>query len=132
MVYTFTERIYIQPPSQYGGSIRIIPVLDTSDASIGYYNHLDPRWASAGDAWVCCVNCDNERGYTITTPLLNTCVNIKFSGNVNIPYGVITPASTVNDISASTADYLTMSDNTIITGNTSINKSCNINTNSLF
>ena len=33
---TFTARIDILPPSQYGGSIRIIPALDTGDASIGY------------------------------------------------------------------------------------------------
>ena len=33
--HTCTERIDIQPPSQYGGSIRIIPALGTNDASIG-------------------------------------------------------------------------------------------------
>ena len=125
----FTTRIDIQPSSQYGGSIRSIPALDTGDASIGYYNNMNTRSTSAGDVWICGVNCDNERGYTITTPVLNTCFNINLSGNVNIPYGLITPAITVNDISALTADYLTISDTVIIVGNTTIHKHCNTNNN---
>ena len=36
--HTFTDSIDIQPPSQYGGSIRIIPALNKNEASIGYYN----------------------------------------------------------------------------------------------
>ena len=95
---TFTERIDIQPPSQYGGSIRIIPALDNNGASIGYYEYMDTRWTSVGDAWVCGVNCGDERVCTIATPVLNTCFNINLSGNVNIPYGLITPAITVNHI----------------------------------
>ena len=76
---------------------------------------MDARWASAGDAWVCGVNCDNKRGYTITTPVLNTGFNINLSGNVNIPYGLITPAITVDSIRALTLEYLTIGDSMIIT-----------------
>ena len=64
-----TTRIDIHAPSQYGGSIRIIPALNNGNASIGYYNYLDARIASAGDVWICGVSCDSERGCTITTPV---------------------------------------------------------------
>ena len=77
---------------------------------------MDTRWTSVGDEWVGGVNCGDERGYTITTPVLNTSCNINLSRNVNITYGLITPATTVNDISALTADYLTIKNNALMTG----------------
>ena len=98
----FTTRIDVQPPSQYGGGIRSIPALGTGDASIGYYKYMDTRWASAGDAWVCGVNCDSGPGYTITTPVLNTCFNIGLNGNVNIPYGLTSHGISTGIIIAST------------------------------
>ena len=73
---SFTTRTDIQAPSQHGGSIRVIPALNNGNASIGHYKYLDARIASAGDVWSCGVNCGNERGYTITTPVLNTCFSI--------------------------------------------------------
>ena len=128
ITYTFTEIIDIPPPSRYGGSIRIIPALDNDDASIGFYNYMATRWTSVGDAWSCGVNCGDERGYTIATPVLNTCFNINLSGTGNIPYGLKTPAITVNDISASTAAYLTIKDNALITGYLSVSGDVNLAT----
>ena len=55
--------------------------------------------------------------YAVTvTNILNTSCNINLSRNVNITYGLITPATTVNDISALTADYLTIKNNALMTG----------------
>ena len=110
---SFTTRIDIQTPSQYGGSIRIIPALNNGGASVGYYNYIDTRWASAGDAWVCGVNCDNDRGYTITTPVLNTCVDIGLNGNISIPYGLTTAGIATSIITASTLACLTMASDVV-------------------
>ena len=128
---TFTTRIDIQPPSQYGGSIRIIPALNTVEASIGYYHYIDTRWASAGDPWACGVNCDNERGYTITTPVLNTWFNIGLNGNVSIPYGSTLPGIATNTIKGSTSPYLTLATDVVISFNATINNNCTINGHSI-
>ena len=99
-----------------------MPALNTSDASVGYYKYMDTRWASAGDAWVCGVNCDNEQGYTIATPVLNTCFNINLSGEVKLSYGSTSPVITVESIRASTLEYITIDDNVIINGTTTITR----------
>ena len=119
-----TTRIDIPPSSQYGGSIRITPALGTGDASIGYYNSMNTRTTSTGDVWICGVNCDNEQGYSITTPLLNTCFNIGLDGNVNLPYGLSTPGSATNIITTSTSAYLTLATDVVLTFNTNIKKHC--------
>ena len=95
---TFNNIVNIRTPSQFGGSIRIIPALDNNEASIGDYNRNDARYAVTGDAWICGVNCWDKQGYSIGTPVLNNCLNINISGNVDIPYGITTPALTVNGI----------------------------------
>ena len=87
---------------------------------------MDTRWTSVGDAWVGGVNCGGERGYTITTPVLNTSCNINISRNVNITYGLITPAITVNDISALTADCPPIKGNALITGYLSVSGDVNL------
>ena len=83
---TFTERIDIQPPARFGGSIRIIPALNKTYPSVGYYNYIDARWTTIGDAWVCGVNCWDREGYSIGTPVLNSSFNLNFNGNVDLPY----------------------------------------------
>ena len=90
---------------------------------------MDARWASAGDAWVCGVNCGDERGYTITRPVLNTCLNINLSGEVNISYGLTSPVLTVDSIRASTLEYITIDDNAILNGTTTTTRHCSINHN---
>ena len=124
-----TTRIDIQPSSQVGGSIRIIPALDTGDASIGYYNCMNTRSTSAGDVWICGVNCDNERGYTIATPVLNTCFNIGLNGNINMPYGLTTIGIATSIITASTSAYLILASDVVISVNATIHKNCSIKNN---
>ena len=90
---------------------------------------MNKRSASAGDDWICGVNCDNEQGYIITTPVLNTCFNIGLNGNINIPYGLTTPGIATNIITASTSEALTLSADIVITLNTTINRNCSIQNN---
>ena len=125
----FTESIDIQPPAQVGGSIRIIPALNKNEASIGYYNDIDARWTTTGGAWVCGVNCWDREGYSIGTPVLNNGFNIDLNGNVDLPYGLITSAITVDSIRALNLEYLTIDDHVITIGNTSIKRACNIQNN---
>ena len=90
---------------------------------------MDARWASAGDAWVCGVNCGDARGYTIPRPVLNTCLNINLSGEVNISYGLTSPVLTVDSIRASTLEYITIDDNVILNGTTTITRTCKTHNN---
>ena len=118
---TFTDVVNIRTPSRLGGNIRIIPALNGNESSIAYYARNDTRYDVVGDGWTCGVNCwDNQGNYIIGAPGLNNCFNINLSGNVNIAYGIITPAITVNDISASTSEYLNIGDNAVITGYLSV------------
>ena len=123
---SFTEIINIRTPAQFGGSIRIIPALDNNEASIGYYNYNDARWTTTGDAWVAGINCWDKQGYSIGTPVLNNCLNITLDGNLDAAYGLTTPAITVNNISASTSEYLNIGDNAVITGYLSVGGDVNL------
>ena len=107
-------------------SIRIVPALNNGNAFIGYYNYSDTRSASAGDVWICGVNCDNEQGYSITTPLLNTCFNIGLNGHINIPYGLPTPGISTDIIIASTLPYLAMASDVVISFKATSNRNCAI------
>ena len=40
---------------------------------MGYYNHINARWTTTGDAWVCGVDCWDKQGYSIGTPVFNNC-----------------------------------------------------------
>ena len=73
--------------------------------------------------WVCGVNYWGNTGYTFGTPVLNNCLNITTTGNVNIPYDIKTPDIMVDRIRASTLEYITIDDNVIITGNIVVNGS---------
>ena len=106
-----------------------MPALNTSDASVGYYKYMDTRGASAGDAWVCGVNCDNEQGYTITTPVLTTCFNINLNGEVKLFDGLPSTVITVDSIRASTLEYITIDDNVILNGTTTITRTCKTHNN---
>ena len=87
---------------------------------------MDTRWASAGDAWVCGVNCDNGRVYTITAPVSNTCFNIGLNGHINIPYGLTTPGISTDIIIASTLPYLTMASDVVISFKATSKRTCAI------
>ena len=91
---------------------------------------MNKRSASAGDVWICGVNCDNEQGYSIPTPVLNTCFNIGLNGNINILYGLTAPRIATNIITASTSEALTLSANVVIILGTTINRNCSIQNNS--
>ena len=90
---------------------------------------MNKRSASAGDVWICGVNCDNEQGYIITTPVLNTCFNIGLNGNINIPNGLTAPRIATNTITASTSEALTLSANVVIILSTTIIRNCSIQNN---
>ena len=87
------------------------------------------RSTSSGDVWICGVNCDDERGYIIRTPVLNTCFNIGLNGNINIPYGITTAGLAANIITANTASALTLANDIIISFNTTITQKCIIQNN---
>ena len=126
---SFTEIVNIRTPAQFGGSIRIIPAPDNNEASVGYYNYNKARWTATGDAWVCGVNCWDKQGYSIGTPVSNNCFNLSLNGNVDIPYGIMTPAITVDSIRAFVDEQLTINDNVILTGDTTIGGKCNMTNN---
>ena len=89
---TFTDVVKIRTPAILGGNIRIIPASDGYESSIAYYARNDTRHDVVGDGRTCGVNCwDNQGNYSIGTPGLNNCFNIDLSGNVYIPYNIITP-----------------------------------------
>ena len=134
--HIFTSWVDIQPPAHFGGSIRSIPALDNNEASIGYhyyyyyyFYYIDARWTATGDAWVCGVNCWDNQGYSIGTPVLNNCYSINLNGNVGIPYNVHTPEIMVYRIKSLVNDQITVNDNVIITSDTSINGMCNMSNN---
>ena len=116
----FSSSIDVQAPSQNGGGIRIIPAQDIGNSSIGYYNYMDKRSSAAGDVWISGIYCDNEQGYSIRTPVLNTCFNIQNHGNINIPYGLSTNGAAINVIIANTSSEITFGRNVLITGNLNI------------
>ena len=70
--------------------------------------------------------CWDNHGYSIGTPVLNNCLNITLDGNLDAAYGLTTPAITVNNISASTSEYLNIGDNAVITGYLSVGGDVNL------
>ena len=128
---SFTEIVNIRTPAQLGGSIRIILALDDNEASIVYYNYNGARWTTTGDAWVCGVKRWDKQGYSNGTPVLNNFQNINLNGHVDLPYGIMTPAITVDSIRAYVAEQLTINDNEISTGDTTIGGKCNMSNNLL-
>ena len=131
---TFTERITMRAPNQYGGAIRVITAIDEGQASIGFYNWNDARWTTVGDAWVTGINCWDKQGYSIGTPVLNNCFNIGLDGNVSIDYGFTCNDVATDTLRASTLEYLTIEDSVElngylnIAGETTISNTLNIQT----
>ena len=81
----------IKTPSQGGGNIRIEPAVDGNESSIGHYTRSDLRATVAGDVWVCGANGYAKNAYySIGTPVINSCLSISNSGNVEMPYGIKT------------------------------------------
>ena len=107
--------------SAIGGSIRVIASTSGNEASVGFYKCTDSRWAVASDMWVAGVKCWATTGYSIRKPILNNCFNINNDGNTAIPYGLKTPDIMVDTIKGSTLEYLTIDDNIIIIGITTVN-----------
>ena len=124
--HMFSNRVDIQPPAQLGGCIRIIPALNSNGASIAYYNCIDARWTTTGDAWVCGVNCWDNQAYSIGTPVLNNYFSININGNVDIPCNVHTPEIMVDSIKSLVNDQTTINDNVILPGDIIINGRCNM------
>ena len=50
------KTLTVTTPAQGGGNIRIIPMDNVSESSIGYYTRSDARATEAGDVWICGVN----------------------------------------------------------------------------
>ena len=88
-----------------------------TEASIGYYSYANSRADVAGDVWVAGANCWATTGYSIGSPVLNSCSNIAANGDITMPYIVKTSEIMVDIIRGLTAEHLTVDDNVIISGN---------------
>ena len=82
--------MYIKTPAQGVGNIQIAPAADGNESTIGYYTRSDLRATTAGDTWICGANGYSKNAYSIGTPELNNCLTINNTGNVVIPYGILT------------------------------------------
>ena len=69
----FLNTMNIKTSGQGGGNLRIEPSVDGQETSIGYYNRSGLRATVAGDVWVGGINCWSRAGFTIGTPILNSC-----------------------------------------------------------
>ena len=72
-----SKTLTITTPSQGGGNIRIIPMDNVSESSIGYYTRSDARATEPGDVWVCGVNSwgQNIGGFSMGTTGFGACLN---------------------------------------------------------
>ena len=102
----------------------------------------------AGDAWVCGVNSWIKSGYSIGTGVLNSCLNIDNSGNVEMPYGINTLGDlnvdgtihgnvsatyvNVDEIRARLESVITIQENVVINGSLVITGSINGNNSNPF
>ena len=86
-----------------GGSIRVIPTEDRREASTGYYSYTNSRADVAGDVWVAGPNCWATTGYSIGSPVLNSCLTITDNGDIIMPYIVKTSKIMVDIIRGLTA-----------------------------
>jgi hypothetical protein len=80
----------VKGPSD-GGSIRCIPLSDSTESSIGFYRYTDERGNNPGEVWVAGQNAWTLPGFSIGTPFIGSCFNINAMGMVSIPYYVSTP-----------------------------------------
>ena len=122
----FGNNLFVKTSQQGGGNIQIIPDVDGNESSIGFYNHSDARAVIAGDVWVCGVNSWGLSGYSIGTAVIGNCLNINSSGRVGISNGIQTPEIMINTVKALTADYLTIDDSAVVTGNLAVSSFVNI------
>ena len=124
-----SHTLYVRTPTQGGGNIRIIFAVNGNESAIGFYNRNDERNTDAGDVWVCGVNSWFLGGYIIGTPVVGNCLTINSAGNVGISYGIKTPEIMVNTVKALSAEYLTIDDGLLITGDLSLSSFVNIGDN---
>jgi hypothetical protein len=77
-----------------GGNIRSVPNANRSEASVGFHNYTDLTASAAGDMIVAGMNCWVRSGYSIGTPVKQTCLTITNAGEVLIPYNLIVSTDT--------------------------------------
>ena len=102
------------------GSIRCVPSVDSSESSLGCYKYTDIRFVVADDMWLMGGNSWFNNGYSIGTPVLGMCFNLGVTGSTTAPYKIQTPGINVDIIRGHVADQITIDDDVIITGNTTI------------
>ena len=71
--------------------------------------------------WVSGINCWSRTGYSIGTPVLDSCLNITDSGFVSANYQLVTPVIQTDIIRGYVADQSTTEDAVIIIGKTTVN-----------
>ena len=108
--------MYKKPSGQDGGNLRIEPSVDGRESSVGQYSRSDLRETSPGDVWVGGANAWGISGYTIGTPVLNSCLNIANNGVITIPYNLRTAGINVDTTKALNLNYRSFDDNVIIAG----------------
>ena len=118
--------LLVKASQQGGGNVQIIPDVDGNESSIGFYNHSGARAVIAGDVWVCGVNSWGLSGYSIGTAVIGNCLIINSSARVGISNGIQTPEIMINTVKALTADYLTIDDSAVVTGNLAVSSFVNI------
>ena len=122
---TFGNTLSLSTNSGGGGGIRVVAATTGNEAAIGYYTRSDSRADFAGDMWAGGVNCWSRTGYSIGTPILDSCVNISDTGTITADYKVRTPLLMTDTIRGNGANQITIDDNVMITGNLVWNVSLN-------
>jgi hypothetical protein len=92
----FSNKLKIQCAGG-GGSIRVVPNIDNTESSIGFYNYTDMRETipnsvnNGGAMWVVGQNCWGREEFSIGSAGLDSCIHINNVGDVNIPVALLTP-----------------------------------------
>jgi hypothetical protein len=100
-----------------GGCFRAVAAQVGLEASVGLYKHSDLRAIDAGDMFVAGINCWGRDGYTIGTPVTGYCLNITDGGAVHLQHSLTAEEVLTDTIRASAEEFITINENTIITGN---------------
>ena len=104
----------------YNGTIRCIPLVDTSESCLMVYKYINMRATNADDSWLIGQTYWFNGRLSTGTPGLGMCLNISTIGTVKAPYKIITPLIYNDTIRTHGAAHVTIDDNVIITGDLSI------------
>ena len=73
--------------------------------------------------WACGANVCTRVGFTIGTPILNSCLNIYDAGTITADYRIMTPLLYYNTMIGNGDTQITIADHVVITGNLVVNGS---------